>query len=66
MDDGAVYAVYAEAARLSAAMTAGIGVRTIDLPHASVVHHSAASGLVSLDRRQCAAARACGLDVVEL
>ena len=58
--------VCAEAERLSVAMTAGIGVRTIDLLHVAAAHHQAASGLVSLDRRQCAAARASGLEVVEL
>lgn len=59
-------AVCAEAERLSAAMTASIGVRTIDLLHVAAAHHQAASGLVSLDRRQCAAARASGLEVAEL
>ena len=47
--------VFAGAERLSAAMTAGIGVRAIDLLHVAVAHHRAASGLVSLDRRQCSA-----------
>lgn len=59
-------AVCAEGERLSAAMTASIGVRTIDLLHVAAAHHQAASGLVSLDRRQCAAARASGLEVAEL
>ena len=59
-------AVCAEAERLSAAMTASIGVRTIDLLHVAAAHHQAASGLVSLDRRQCATARASGLEVAEL
>ena len=59
-------AVCAEAERLSAAMTASIGVRAIDLLHVAAAHHQAASGLVSLDRRQCAAARASGLEVAEL
>lgn len=58
--------VCAEAECLSVAMTAGIGVRTIDLLHVAAAHHQAASGLVSLDRRQYAAARASGLEVVEL
>lgn len=58
--------VFAGTERLSATMTAGIGVRTIDLLHVAAAHHRAASGLVSLDRRQCAAARASGLEVVEL
>ena len=58
--------VCAEAERLSATMTTGIGVRTIDLLHVAAALDRTASGLVSLDRRQCAAARASGLDVVEL
>jgi len=52
--------VCAEAERPSAAMTAGMGVRTIDLLHVAVALHQAASGLVLVDRRQCAAARASG------
>ena len=59
-------AVCAEAERLSAAMTASIGVRTIDLLHVAAALNQAASGLVSLDHRQRAAARASGLEVVEL
>ena len=58
--------VYAEAERLSAAMTTDVGVRTIDLLHVAAAHQQAASGLVSLDRRQRAAAGASGLEVVEL
>ena len=58
--------VHAEAERLSAAMTAETGVRTIDLLHVAAALNQAASGLVSLDRRQRAAARAAGLEVVEL
>ena len=60
------WAVRADAERVSAAMTAGIGVRTIDMLHVAVAHHQVATGLVSLDTRQCAAARATGLEVVEL
>ena len=58
--------VCAEAERLSATMTVAIGVRTIDLLHVAAALDRTAAGLVSLDRRQCAAARASGLDVVEL
>ena len=58
--------VCVEAERLSAAMTASIGVRTIDLLHVAAALNQAASGLVSLDHRQRAAARVSGLDVVEL
>ena len=58
--------VHAEAARLSAAMTAETGVRTIDLLHVAAALDQTACGLVSLDRRQRAAARATGLEVVEL
>ena len=58
--------VCAEAERLSATMTTGIGVRTIDLLHVAAALDRTASGLVSLVHRQCAAARASGLDVVEL
>ena len=56
----------AEAERLSATMTADLGVRTIDLLHVAAALDRTASGLVSLDHRQRAAARASGLDVVEL
>ena len=55
----------AEAERLSAVMTADTGVRTIDLLHVAAALNQAASGLVSLDHRQRAAARASGLEVVE-
>ena len=58
--------VCAEAERLSATMTADLGVRTIDLLHVAAALDRTASGLVSLDHRQRAAARASGLDVVEL
>ena len=58
--------VCAEAKRLSATMTVAVGVRTIDLLHVAAALDRTASGLVSLDHRQCAAARASGLDVAEL
>ena len=58
--------VCADAERLSAVMTAGNGVRTIDLLHVAAALGQAASGLVSLDHRQRAAARVSGLEVVEL
>ena len=58
--------VWAEAERLSAAATTGIGVRTIDLLHVAAALSQAASGLVSLDHRQRAAAGISGLEVVEL
>ncbi len=58
--------VCTEAERLSATMTVDIGVRTIDLLHVAAAFDRTASGLVSLDHRQRAAARASGLDVVEL
>ena len=47
-------------------MTAGNGVRTIDLLHVAAALSQATSGLVSLDHRQRAAARVSGLEVVEL
>lgn len=56
----------AEAERLSTTMTVDVGVGTIDLLHVATALDQTASGLVSLDHRQCAAARASGLDVVEL
>ena len=58
--------VCAEAERLSATMTVAVGVRTIDLLHVAAALDRMASGLVSLDHRQCAAARASGFDVIEL
>ena len=58
--------VCTEAERLSATMTVDIGVRTIDLLHVAAALDRTASGLVSLDHRQRVAARASGLDVVEL
>ena len=58
--------VHAEAERLSETVTTDIGVRTIDLLHVAAALKQGASGLVSLDRRQRAAARAVGLELVEL
>ena len=58
--------VYAEAERLSAATTTEVGVRTIDLVHIAAALVRGASGLVSLDRRQRAAADLAGLAVVEI
>ena len=58
--------VFAEAERLSATTTIGTGVRTIDLLHVAAALNQGASGLVSLDHRQRAAARFAGLGLVEL
>ena len=58
--------ICAEAGRLSAAMAVSTGVRTIDLLHVAAALGQVSSGLVSLDHRQRAAARASGLEVVEL
>ena len=58
--------ICAEAERLSAAMAVSTGVRTIDLLHIAAALGQVSSGLVSLDHRQRAAARASGLEVVEL
>ena len=58
--------ICAEAERLSAAMAVSTGVRTIDLLHVAAALSQVSSGLVSLDQRQRAAARASGLEVVEL
>ena len=58
--------IHAEAERLSEAVSTGIGVRTIDLLHIAAALKQGASGLVSLDHRQRAAARAAGLELVEL
>ena len=58
--------VYAEAERVSAATTAGVGVRTIDLLHVAAALVRGASGLVSLDRRQRAAADLAGLAVADI
>jgi len=55
-----------EAERLSTAMAVSTGVRTIDLLHVAAALGQVSSGLVSLDHRQRAAARASGLEVVEL
>ena len=58
--------VFAEAERLSATATTGTGVRTIDLLHVAAALNQGASGLVSLDHRQRAAARLASLGVIEL
>ena len=58
--------VFAEAEHLSAAATTDTGVRTIDLLHVAAALNQGASGLVSLDHRQRAAARFASLGVIEL
>ena len=58
--------IHAEAERLSEAVSTAIGVRTIDLLHVAAALKQRASGLVSLDHRQRAAAQAVGLELVEL
>lgn len=58
--------VYDTAERLSATSTGTVGLRTIDLLHVAAALSQKADGLVSLDRRQCAAARQTGLEVIEL
>ena len=58
--------VFAEAERLSAIAATGTGVRTIDLLHVAAALSQGASGLVSLDHRQRAAARLASLGVIEL
>ena len=58
--------VFAEAERLSAATTTGTGVRTIDLLHVVAALIRGATGLVSLDHRQRAAARLASLGIIEL
>ena len=58
--------VYDAAERLSAASAATVGVRAIDLLHVAAALSQQADGLVSLDRRQCTAARRAGLEVIEL
>ena len=58
--------VYAEAERLSTATTTEVGVRTIELLHVAAALVRGASRLVSLDRRQRAAADLAGLGVVEI
>ena len=57
--------VFAEAERLSAAATTGTGARTIDLLHVAAALIRGATGLVSLDHRQRAAARFASLGVIE-
>ena len=57
--------VFAEAERLSAAATTDTGVRAIDLLHVAAALNQGASGLVSLDHRQRAAARFASLGVIE-
>ena len=58
--------VFAEAKRLSAATTTDTGVRTIDLLHVAAALIRGATGLVSLNHRQRAAARLASLGVIEL
>ena len=58
--------VWAETQRLSAAITTRTGVGTIDLIHIAAALRQAASGIVSQDKRQCDAARAAGLQVVDI
>ena len=58
--------VCAESECLSAATTAGVGGRTIDLLHVAAALNREASGRVSLDRRQRAAADLARLAVVEI
>ena len=58
--------VRTEAERLSATVTTAVGVGAIDLLHVAAALDRTASGLVSLDHRQRAAARASGLEAVEL
>ena len=54
-----------EAERLSGTASTTIGTRTIDLLHVAAALSQGVTGLVSLDHRQCAAARLAGLEVVE-
>ena len=58
--------VFAVAEHLSATATIGTGVRTIDLLHVAAALNRGATGLVSLDHRQRAAAQFAGLELVEL
>jgi predicted nucleic acid-binding protein len=58
--------IHDEAERLSAVAGATVGVRTIDVIHIAAALTQMATGLVSLDQRQLAAARMSGLRVVEL
>ena len=55
-----------EAERLSGTATTTVGTRTIDLLHVAAALDEGVTGFVSLDHRQCAAARLAGLEVVEL
>ena len=57
--------VISEAKHLSAAATTDTGVRTIDLLHVAAALIGGATGLVSLDHRQRAAARFASLGVIE-
>ena len=54
-----------EAERLSGTASTAIGTRTIDLLHVTAALSQGVTGFVSLDHRQCAAARLAGLEVVE-
>ena len=58
--------IHDEAERLSAVTAATVGVRTIDVIHIAAALTQMATGLVSFDRRQIAAARKSKLAVVEL
>ena len=58
--------IHDEAERLSAVTGATVGVRTIDVIHIAAALTQMATGVVSFDRRQLAAARMSGLRVVEL
>ena len=53
------------AERLSGIISATVGTRTIDLLYVAAALSQGVTGLVSFDRRQCAAARLAGLEVVE-
>ena len=55
-----------EAERLSGTASTTIGTRTIDLLHVAAALDEGVTGFVSLDYRQCTAARLAGLEVVEL
>ena len=54
-----------EAERLSGTASPTMGTRTIDLLHVAAALSQGVAGFVSLDHRQCAAARLAGLEVVE-
>ena len=58
--------IHDEAERLSAVTASTVGVRTIDVIHIAAALTQVATGLVSFDRRQLAAARQSRLAVVEL